>query len=124
MEKSIRHINSKLQMDNKKLFEFDSNKYVIETELNDGDDNNNNKYKTEYYQNYIDNSDVIKTGNDVCDGNGGGGDDDVLYDGIHCSWHNDTVLCWPKTLGGTTAYLPCFEEFNGIKYDSSRELNI
>lgn len=36
-----------------------------------------------------------------------------------CNRTWDSVLCWPETPAGTTAYLPCFEEFNGIRYDPS-----
>nr|QRN45474.1 diuretic hormone receptor CRF-DH isoform X2 [Carausius morosus] len=32
----------------------------------------------------------------------------------------DTILCWPRTPAGTLAMLPCFEEFKGVKYDSSQ----
>ncbi|KAG8197619.1 hypothetical protein JTE90_001550 [Oedothorax gibbosus] len=33
------------------------------------------------------------------------------------SW--DGLSCWPTTQAGQTAILPCFEEFNGVKYDVS-----
>lgn len=39
--------------------------------------------------------------------------------GCEISW--DSLLCWPRTPPGTLATLPCFEELNGIRYDSSRE---
>lgn len=39
--------------------------------------------------------------------------------GCEVSW--DTVLCWPRTLPGTLATIPCFDELNGISYDNSRE---
>lgn len=32
----------------------------------------------------------------------------------------DTLLCWPPTAPGTKAYLPCFDEFNGIRYDTTK----
>nr|QRN45475.1 diuretic hormone receptor CRF-DH isoform X3 [Carausius morosus] len=32
----------------------------------------------------------------------------------------DTILCWPRTPADSVALLPCFEEFKGIKYDSSQ----
>jgi len=41
--------------------------------------------------------------------------------GLFCPYSYDTLLCWPKTPAGNLALLPCFEEFNGIKYDTSRE---
>jgi hypothetical protein len=41
--------------------------------------------------------------------------------GLFCPYFYDTVLCWPKTPAGTLALLPCFEELNGIKYDTARE---
>ena len=41
--------------------------------------------------------------------------------GLFCPFSYDTLLCWPKTPAGTLAILPCFEELNGIKYDTSRE---
>lgn len=37
--------------------------------------------------------------------------------GCEIDW--DTVLCWPFTLAGNLARLPCFEELNGIQYDST-----
>lgn len=36
----------------------------------------------------------------------------------------DSVLCWPQTSAGTLAILPCFNEFKGMKYDSSRKSQI
>ncbi|KAK1133615.1 hypothetical protein K0M31_011416 [Melipona bicolor] len=39
--------------------------------------------------------------------------------GCEISW--DSLLCWPRTPPATLATLPCFEELNGIRYDSSRE---
>jgi hypothetical protein len=41
--------------------------------------------------------------------------------GLFCPYSYDTLLCWPKTPAGNLALLPCFEELNGIKYDTSRE---
>lgn len=35
------------------------------------------------------------------------------------SW--DTILCWPRTLSGTLATIPCFDELNGIPYDNTRK---
>lgn len=40
---------------------------------------------------------------------------------IFCPPSYDTLLCWPETQAGTLATLPCFEELNGIKYDTNRE---
>ncbi|XP_077287141.1 diuretic hormone 44 receptor 2 isoform X2 [Arctopsyche grandis] len=37
-----------------------------------------------------------------------------------CSAIWDQVLCWPYTPPGTTAVLKCFEELQGVKYDSSQ----
>lgn len=38
-----------------------------------------------------------------------------------CLPNFDSVLCWPHTPPQTTAILPCMDELNGIKYDTSRE---
>lgn len=38
--------------------------------------------------------------------------------GCEISW--DSLLCWPRTPPATLATLPCFEELNGIRYDSSQ----
>ncbi|CAK9809709.1 Diuretic hormone receptor [Anthophora plagiata] len=38
--------------------------------------------------------------------------------GCEISW--DSLLCWPRTPPGTLATLPCFEELNGIQYDSTQ----
>ena len=46
----------------------------------------------------------------------------VDADQIYCNRTWDKVLCWPPTPAGTTAVLPCFEEFNGIKYDTSGKI--
>jgi hypothetical protein len=40
--------------------------------------------------------------------------------GIFCPHSYDTLLCWPRTPAGMLAVLPCFEELNGIKYDTNR----
>ncbi|XP_011157676.2 diuretic hormone receptor isoform X2 [Solenopsis invicta] len=37
-----------------------------------------------------------------------------------CEVNWDTVLCWPRTLSGTLATIPCFDELNGIPYDSTQ----
>ncbi|XP_054007275.1 diuretic hormone receptor isoform X2 [Hylaeus anthracinus] len=38
--------------------------------------------------------------------------------GCEVSW--DSLLCWPRTPAGAVATLPCLEELNGIKYDSTQ----
>lgn len=38
-----------------------------------------------------------------------------------CEVDWDTILCWPRTLAGTLATIPCFDELNGIPYDNTRE---
>lgn len=43
--------------------------------------------------------------------------------GTVCPVIFDSVLCWPQTSAGTLAILPCFNEFKGMKYDSSRKSN-
>ncbi|XP_015604427.1 diuretic hormone receptor isoform X2 [Cephus cinctus] len=41
------------------------------------------------------------------------------YD-LRCEFDWDALLCWPRTPPGTLATLPCFDELNGIKYDSTQ----
>lgn len=38
-----------------------------------------------------------------------------------CPVKFDSVLCWPETPAGTLAIMPCFSEFQGLNYDSSRK---
>ena len=38
---------------------------------------------------------------------------------LSCSRSWDSLLCWPETNFGTVAELPCFEELNGLKYDTT-----
>lgn len=38
--------------------------------------------------------------------------------GCEISW--DSLLCWPRTPPGTLVTLPCFDELNGIRYDSTQ----
>lgn len=38
-----------------------------------------------------------------------------------CPVDFDTVLCWPQTSPNSLAVLPCFEQLNGIKYDTGGE---
>ncbi|XP_076654701.1 diuretic hormone 44 receptor 1 isoform X2 [Halictus rubicundus] len=40
--------------------------------------------------------------------------------GCEISW--DSLLCWPRTPPGTMATLPCLEELNGIRYDSTQNV--
>lgn len=47
-----------------------------------------------------------------------------ISNGLVCNSTWDGILCWPNTLAGTTSVLPCFDELNGIKYDTSRKLII
>lgn len=42
-------------------------------------------------------------------------------DHTHCPTSFDTILCWPRTLRGTLAYLPCLAEFQGVHYDVTSE---
>lgn len=35
----------------------------------------------------------------------------------YCPTSFDSILCWPRTLRGTQAYLPCLEELQGVHYD-------
>lgn len=38
-----------------------------------------------------------------------------------CPTFFDLVSCWPRTPPGTLAVLPCFSEFKGVQYDTSRK---
>ncbi|XP_035222869.1 diuretic hormone receptor-like [Stegodyphus dumicola] len=38
---------------------------------------------------------------------------------VFCNVTWDGVSCWPATLAGNTAMVPCFSELNGVKYDVS-----
>ncbi|KAF5298226.1 hypothetical protein FQA39_LY02650 [Lamprigera yunnana] len=40
-----------------------------------------------------------------------------LRDGQYCNASSDFIMCWPPTPVNTTAYLKCFSEFLGYKYD-------
>lgn len=31
----------------------------------------------------------------------------------------DSLLCWPATAAGSLSVQPCFDELNGIKYDTT-----
>ncbi|XP_063240045.1 diuretic hormone receptor-like isoform X5 [Bacillus rossius redtenbacheri] len=48
---------------------------------------------------------------------------EAAEEGAWCPAAWDMVLCWPRTRAGTTARLPCFEEFKGVKYDTSSPQN-
>jgi len=41
--------------------------------------------------------------------------------GLYCEHDWDTLLCWPATPAGQLASQSCFDELNGIRYDTSRE---
>lgn len=41
--------------------------------------------------------------------------------GLYCEQSWDSLLCWPATPAGQLASQPCFDELNGISYDTSRE---
>ncbi|XP_071446236.1 diuretic hormone receptor-like [Hetaerina americana] len=49
---------------------------------------------------------------------GGGGNLDE--ESLPCNRSWDKILCWPPTPGGSLAVLPCFDELNGIKYNTSQ----
>ncbi|KAG8222626.1 hypothetical protein J437_LFUL002620 [Ladona fulva] len=50
---------------------------------------------------------------------GENGVEERVEDAIFCNRSWDKLLCWPTTLAATLAILPCFEELNGIKYDTT-----
>ncbi|KAL5288155.1 CRHR2.2 family protein [Megaselia abdita] len=37
-----------------------------------------------------------------------------------CPFQFDSVLCWPSTAPDTNATLPCFDSFQGVKYDTTQ----
>lgn len=41
-----------------------------------------------------------------------------------CPNHWDQLLCWKTSKPNQFVYQPCFNELNGVKYDTSRELTI
>lgn len=49
--------------------------------------------------------------------------DDQAHDPTGCQIKFDGVSCWPETPAGTLATISCFEEFNGLFYDTTREYN-
>jgi hypothetical protein len=42
-----------------------------------------------------------------------------IYSVSHCPFDWDGILCWPRTLVGETASLPCMETLHGIPYNTS-----
>lgn len=38
-----------------------------------------------------------------------------------CPREWDNLICWPETMAGQMATLPCFDELNGIFYDTTRK---
>ncbi|XP_044015344.1 diuretic hormone receptor-like isoform X2 [Aphidius gifuensis] len=44
---------------------------------------------------------------------------DKIYNNA-CDIDWDSLSCWPQTLAGTLAKIPCFDQLYGIKYDSSQ----
>ncbi|XP_035206838.1 diuretic hormone receptor-like, partial [Stegodyphus dumicola] len=38
---------------------------------------------------------------------------------IYCNSTWDGISCWPTTPAGTVASVPCFAEFNGVRYDTN-----
>lgn len=45
-----------------------------------------------------------------------------LHDPEACQIKFDGASCWPQTPAGTLSTISCFAEFNGLHYDSTREL--
>ncbi|RWS20099.1 diuretic hormone receptor-like protein [Leptotrombidium deliense] len=41
---------------------------------------------------------------------------------VFCEQNWDGASCWPSTPADQIVVLPCFSEFNKIKYDTSRKL--
>lgn len=116
--KVIRHLYRKIQAENEKSFtrrQFDYGKEESQTPEDLSD-----VASEKLMQTFTD--EVDPTGSECERPDYVTGNEDEHE--VHCDWHNDTVLCWPRTLRGTTAYLPCFDEYNGIKYDSSGEYEI
>jgi hypothetical protein len=48
-------------------------------------------------------------------------DEYLLPGNRFCNSTWDGIICWPTTPAGATAVLPCFDELNGIKYDTDRK---
>lgn len=51
-------------------------------------------------------------------------DENQKQDQEECEVSWDSILCWPRTLSGTLATIPCFDELNGIPYDNTREYTL
>jgi hypothetical protein len=50
----------------------------------------------------------------------------VIFENLSDSFCNSTwdgVSCWPTTVAGSTSFLPCVDELNGIKYDTTRKFS-
>lgn len=45
-----------------------------------------------------------------------------LGEGNFCNASSDSIMCWPPMPVNSTAYLKCFSQFLGIKYDDTRKL--
>ena len=55
-------------------------------------------------------------------GVGSGGDITVLNASQnYCMSAWDGVACWYKTLAGQEAIIPCFDNLNGVNYDTTRK---
>jgi len=57
---------------------------------------------------------MLKGGGEVVDNSNAN-----IYSFSHCPFDWDGILCWPKTLVGETATLPCMETLHGIPYNTS-----
>ncbi len=40
---------------------------------------------------------------------------------VMCGPDFDGLLCWPPSRSNSSAVIPCMEELNGVKYDTSGE---
>jgi hypothetical protein len=49
----------------------------------------------------------------------------VIFENLSsfCNSTWDGVSCWPTTVAGSTSFLPCVDELNGIKYDTTRKFS-
>lgn len=45
----------------------------------------------------------------------------TLGEGNYCNASSDSIMCWPPTPVNSTAYLKCFSEFLGFRYDDTRK---
>lgn len=62
---------------------------------------------------------MFKSSQENCSQNGLANDENVPATYCPRAW--DRVMCWPPTAPGSQSIQPCFKEFNGLLYDSSRE---